>query len=272
MAGPLGIIAGQGGLPVALDAAVAASGRGVVLAEMEGHPSGVPGGHPVVPFRVERLGALFRGLRAHGVEEVAMAGILHRPDFDPRRFDLKTLRLVPRIFRGLKAGDDALLRMVIAIFEENGFRIRGAHEFLPDFVASRGPMTRSAPSEAQTRDAARGRAILSAIGAEDVAQACAVARGLCLGIESIYGTDALLSDVARHRPERRPETGGTFVKVAKPGQEMRADMPVIGPATVAGVAAAGLDGICLEAGRVMVLEAGEAVRLAEEKGICIWAI
>ncbi|WP_161555870.1 UDP-2,3-diacylglucosamine diphosphatase LpxI domain-containing protein [Mangrovicoccus ximenensis] len=61
-----------------------------------------------------------------------------------------------------------------------------------------------------------------------------MARGLCLGIESIYGTDALLSDVARHRPERRPDTGGTFVKVAKPGQEMRADMPVIGPATVAG--------------------------------------
>ncbi|WP_108257610.1 UDP-2,3-diacylglucosamine diphosphatase LpxI [Mangrovicoccus ximenensis] len=142
--------------------AVAASGRGVVLAEMEGHPSGVPGGHPVVPFRVERLGALFRGLRAHGVEEVAMAGILHRPDFDPRRFDLKTLRLVPRIFRGLKAGDDALLRLVIAIFEENGFRIRGAHEFLPDFVAPKGPMTRSAPSASQLGDAARGRAILAA--------------------------------------------------------------------------------------------------------------
>ncbi|WP_255471540.1 LpxI family protein [Poseidonocella sp. HB161398] len=271
MAGPLGIIAGQGGLPVELAAAVAASGRGVVLAEMEGHPSGVPGGHPVVTFRVERLGRLFRDLRRAGVEEVAMAGILHRPAFDPRCFDLKTLALVPRIFRGLRAGDDALLRLVIAIFEENGFRIRGAHEFLADLVVPPGPMTREGPSRAQKGDAARGRAILAAIGPEDVAQACVVARGLCLGIEAIYGTDALLSDVARHRPERRPETGGTFVKVSKPGQEMRADMPVIGPATVAGAAAAGLDGICLEAGRVMILDAPNAVRMAEEKGICIWA-
>ena len=271
MAGPLGIIAGQGGLPVALAQAVAASGRGVVLAEMEGHPSGVPGGHPVVPFRVERLGALFRGLRAHGVEDLVMAGILHRPHFDPLAFDLKTLSLAPRIFRGLKQGDDGLLRMVIAIFEEAGFRVRGAHDFLTDLVAAEGPLTRSAPSAAQRAEGARGRVILHALAPADVAQSCVVARGLCLGLETLYGTDAMLADVARHRPERRPERGGTFVKLSKPGQELRADMPVIGPATIRGVAAAGLDGICLEAGRVMILDAGEAIRLAEEKGIAIWA-
>lgn len=268
---PLCIIAGEGQLPVDLAAAVSATGRGVVLAEMAGHRADNPGGHEVIPFRVERLGRLFRTLRARGVTDVVMAGAVHRPKLDPLSFDLKTLSMAPYVVRVMKRGDDGLLRAVIGIFEREGFIIRGAYEFLSDLVAAPGPLTTVSPSAAQVKDAARAQDILTALGGQDVAQACVVARGLCLGIESIYGTDALLAYVAAHRPDRRPETGGVFAKIAKPEQDLRVDMPVIGPDTIERAAAAGLDGVWLDAGRVMILNAAEVRALAESKGICVWA-
>lgn len=268
---PLCIIAGEGQLPVDLAAAVSATGRPLVLAEMAGHRAENPGGHEVIGFRVERLGALFRALRKRGVRDVVMAGTVHRPRFDPKALDLKTLSMAPYVLRVMRRGDDGLLRAVIGIFEREGFHIRGAYEFLCDLVATPGPLTATAPSAAQIRDAARARDILAALGGQDVAQGCVVARGLCLGIESIYGTDALLSDVAAHRPERRPENGGIFAKIAKPAQDLRVDMPVIGPDTIERAAAAGLDGVWLEAGRVMILNAAEVRARAEARGLCIWA-
>ncbi|MEM8554319.1 MAG: UDP-2,3-diacylglucosamine diphosphatase LpxI, partial [Pseudomonadota bacterium] len=106
---------------------------------------------------------------------------------------------------------------------------------------------------------------------QDVAQACIVARGQCLGIETIYGTDALLADVARHRDDRQPSHGGVMVKRPKVGQEMRVDMPVIGPQTVVAAAGARLTGIHLAAEQVMVLEAAEVVETANRLEIAIWA-
>lgn len=268
---PLCIIAGEGQLPVDLAAAVSQQGRPVILAQMQGHEADNPGGHDVIGFRVERLGALFRALRARCVVDVVMAGSVHRPRIDPLAFDLKTLSMAPLVFRVMKRGDDGLLRAVIAIFERAGFQIRGAHEFLSDLVAQPGSLTKAAPTKAQLADAARARKILTALGPQDVAQACVVARGLCLGIESIYGTDALLAYVARHRPDRRPETGGVFAKIAKPGQDLRVDMPVIGVSTIEAAGAAGLDGLWLESGRVMILDAAAVRSRADDLGICLWA-
>lgn len=268
---PLCIIAGEGQLPIDLAEVVSTAGRPVILAEMAGHQAENPGHHEVIPFRVERLGALFRALRSRGVEDVVMAGAVHRPKLELTAFDLKTLSMAFYVFRVMKRGDDGLLRAVIGIFKRDGFRIRGAYEFLTDFVAQPGPLTAQGPTPNQVKDAQRGQGILTALGGEDVAQACAVARGLCLGIESLYGTAALLNYVADHRADRRPETGGVFAKIAKPGQDLRVDMPVIGPDTIDQVAAAGLDGVWLEAGRVMILNAAEVRARAEAKGICIWA-
>jgi len=267
---PLGIIAGSGGLPAQLVRAAEAAGRGVVMAAPEGAVISGPT-QPSVRFRMERLGHLFRDLRAGDVEELVFAGAIHRPRLEPRRFDLATLRLLPTLLKALKGGDDAALRSVVRIFEARGFRIRGAHEFLPELLADPGALGALCPAPEQLADAARAAAILAALGPEDVAQACAVARGLCLGIETIYGTDALLGDIARHRPERHPRRGGVLLKLPKPGQDLRMDMPVIGPGTVRAAAAAGLTGICIASGRVMVLEAGETVAAADREGLCLWA-
>ncbi len=270
--GALGIIAGTGDLPYDVACAAEAAGHTVVLAHSEGAPLPWSGGRLSVPFRVERLGALFRGLRRAGVAEVVMAGAIHRPALDLRRFDLKSARLAPKLFRALRAGDDAALRAVIAIFEAEGFAVRGAHEFLPEGVVLPGSVTAQGPSALHRTDAARGQAILGALGPLDVGQACAVARGQCLGIETVYGTQAMLASVAQNRPTREPRTGGVFVKMAKPGQELRADMPVIGRDTVGQVVAAGLDAICLQAGRVLILDRAAVVAEADAGGVVIWAV
>lgn len=269
--GPLCIIAGEGQLPVDLAAAVAGANRPVILAQMQGHTCENPGNHEVVDFRVEKLAALFQALKARQVTDVVLAGTVHRPRIDWRAFDVATLLMAPRILRILSRGDDGLLRAVIAMFEGQGFRIRGAHEFLSDLVASPGTLTARAPTADDLRDAARAREILTALAPKDVAQACIVARNLCLGIESLYGSDALLRYVADNRAARHPHSGGVFAKIAKPGQDLRVDMPVIGPATVEAAVAAGLSGICLEAGRVMILSAADVIAKADEKGLSLWA-
>ncbi|MGB0905712.1 MAG: LpxI family protein, partial [Mangrovicoccus sp.] len=118
----------------------------------------------------------------------------------------------------------------------------------------------------------RGKAILDALAGQDVAQACVIAGGQCLGIESVYGTDALLKFVTDQRPNRRPETGGVLVKRPKTGQELRVDMPVIGISTIEAALAAKLSGVCLAAGQVMVLDCPAVASLCDREGISLWAI
>jgi DUF1009 family protein len=115
-------------------------------------------------------------------------------------------------------------------------------------------------------DIAHGLHIVRALGALDIGQAAVVQQGLVLGVEAIEGTDALLQRCAALR---RDGPGGVLVKVEKPGQERRADRPVIGPETVAKAAAAGLRGIAAEAGIVLVVDRDELVRRADAAGLFV---
>jgi hypothetical protein len=266
MSGRLAIIAGRGALPVALAAALPDP---PVVAAIEGFaPDAIA---PDLTFALERLMPALQALRGMGVGRVVLAGAVSRPRLDPARFDPATARVMPRLLPALAGGDDATLRAVIGLIEEEGFAVAGVAEVAPGLIAAEGVLGARAPTPAERADAARGAAILAALGPADVGQGCAVAAGLCLGVETIYGTDAMLRFVARHRPDLEPARGGVFVKRAKPGQELRADLPAIGPTTVAAAAIAGLSGICLGAGRVIVLERAETVAAADAAGLALWA-
>src|SRR5690606_19501026 len=139
---------------------------------------------------------------------------------------------------------------VAAVFEERGLAVVGAHQIRPDLVAPAGALTRRAPGPALEADAARARAILDALAPLDVGQGAVVAQGLCLGIETLPGTEALLDFVAR----TRPGSGGVLAKRPKAGQDLRLDMPAIGPETVDQALAAGLAGIAVAPGRVLILD------------------
>jgi DUF1009 family protein len=273
VAGPVGIVAGRGALPVALARALAAEGRDAVLAEMAGFAVSNPDGLPVIPFRVEKLGALFKALRAEGVAEVVFAGAVARPRLDPAQFDFKTMMLAPRILPALKGGDDATLRVVLDIFEAEGFTVRAAHQVAPQLLPTAGVPTRAQPGSRDRKDAARAAAIVAALSAVDVGQGAVVAGGLALGVEALPGTDRMLAQVAALPADLRPDPNrarGVLFKGPKAGQDRRIDLPVIGPDTVAGAASAGLSGIAIAAGGVMVLDRAAVIAAADDADLFLW--
>ncbi|PWE34287.1 DUF1009 domain-containing protein [Maritimibacter sp. 55A14] len=273
-AGKLAILAGDGTLPSDIAQAARTAGTPVCAVDFAGVRAAVPDDVEVIAARFERLGALFDDLRTAGVDRVVMAGALARPALDPAALDATTLALAPRIMAALKSGDDGLLRAVIAVFEEAGFAVLGAHELVPGLVAEEGVLGAHAPTPADRADADRADAITAALGALDLGQGAVVAQGLCLGVETVQGTDAMLDWVARTGAACRPDAKGArgvFLKRPKPGQDLRADMPVIGPDTVRRAAGAGLAGIVIAAGGVMILDRAATLAAADAAGLFIWA-
>jgi len=261
------IIAGEGRLPAALASGLS---EPPLVAALDGS---APEGLTVdLRFRVERLVPFLRALERDGVGQVIFAGAVTRPRLDPALLDEATASLLPRLMGAMAQGDDATLRVVIELFEEFGFSVVGVEEVAPALLPAVGVLAGSV-SPRDEADAARAAAIVAALGAVDVGQGAVVAQGLCLGVEALAGTDALLAQVAgigALRPD--PARGkGVFYKAAKPGQDRRIDLPTIGPETLRGVAAAGLGGMAFQAGSVICLDLDEMRALAGELGLFLWA-
>jgi UDP-2,3-diacylglucosamine hydrolase len=260
------IIAGRGALPAAL----AASKHAPFVAAMEGF---APAGLSVdQTFRVERLVPFLRGLEDRGITRVVFGGAVTRPRLDPSLFDPDTAQLVPQLMAAMQGGDDATLRVVVEIFEGFGLTVVGVPDVAPHLVPGAGFLTGSATA-ADESDAARAAAIVAALGSVDVGQGCVVQQGLCLAVEALPGTDAMLETVAG-LGALRPDPGrgrGLFYKAPKPGQDMRMDLPTIGPDTVRSVAAAGLGGIVWQAGGVICLDQRQMIALADQAGLFLWA-
>ncbi len=214
-----------------------------------------------------RLGAAGTALdRLHeaGVEELVLAGPIRRPSLADLRPDARVIKFFARA--GVKAlGDDGLLRVVIRNLEEDeGFRVIAVEDVISDITATRGVLGKHAPDEAAEQDIARGVDVLQALGAADVGQAVVVQEGIVLGVEAVEGTDALL---ARCAELRREGVGGVLVKLSKPGQERRADLPTIGLDTVMRVREAGLSGIAVEAGRTIILTRSKVIEEMDAAGL-----
>ncbi len=269
------IIAGQGALPGLLLAAMG-GGDEVMLAEMEGFPALVPASVPGVEtlkFRIERLAPLLDHLLEAGVTRVCFAGAMRRPRLEPQYFDAMTAQLVPRLLTAIGSGDEAALREIVAIFEEAGLAVVGAGDLAPDLVPGEGVLE-GAPGEADRRDAARAAAIVGALGGLDVGQGAVVAQGLCLGVEALPGTDALLDFVALTGAALRPDpkgAKGVLYKAPRPGQDRRIDLPAIGPETVTRAAAAGLGGLVWEAGGALLLGREAVLAEARRLGLFLWS-
>lgn len=263
--GRVALIAGQGALAPLLAARL----ENPLVAALEGF---APAGLEAQPFRLERLVPFMDHLADQGVEAVCLAGAVRRPRLDPELFDPRTASLVPRIFAAMQSGDDAALRVVLALFEEAGFRILAASEIAPDLLVPPGALT-GHPSAADREDAARAAAIVAALGAQDLGQGAVVAQGLCLAVETLPGTDAMLDFAALHQAMRPNPKGarGVLYKAPKPGQDRRIDLPAIGPDTVRRAARAGLAGIAWEAGGVMTLDREAAIAAAQEAGLFLWS-
>lgn len=261
----IAVIAGQG----ALAAAVIAELDQPLVYALEGF---APKGVDATDFRLERLMPFLDHLTDQGVGQVIFAGAIRRPRLDPELFDPRTVQLVPRIMMAMQSGDDAALRAVLDVFEENDLKICSVSEIAPALIADSGILT-GQPTDADQSDAERGAAILAVTGPLDVGQGVVVAQGQCLAIETLPGTEAMLAFAARHADLRPNRNGarGVFYKAPKPGQDRRIDLPTLGPDSVTQAAAAGLAGIVWEAGGVILLDRAETIRRAEAAGMFLWA-
>ena len=268
----LGIIAGSGVLPRLVAEDCARRGQDYVIVQFDGVALDWLDGHPLMSATFEKPGKLFKGLKKAGVSTVTMGGAMGRPRLNPLRFDATGLRLAPVVMNAMKSGDNSTLGIVAALFEAEGFAVIGVHKVMPDLLAGEGVPTVAQPSDEDVRDADRAAEIVSALGAVDVGQGAVVAQRLCLGLESLQGTDAMLRFVAQN-PARLPDkkgSKGVLLKRAKLGQDMRLDMPAIGPDTFTSAAAAGLAGVVVQAGQTLVLGQAETVARADELGLFLW--
>jgi UDP-2,3-diacylglucosamine hydrolase len=266
----IAIVAGRGLLPRLLAEDCARRGRPYRVVLFEGVTLDWLDGHPVLRAAFEKPGRLFADLRAAGCRVVTFAGAMQRPALNPLRFDAKMMRLAPRLLSGVKGGDDSTLRLIAGIFEAEGLAVRAPQEILGELLAPAGVLTRARPSEADRKDTARAARIVRAVGRADVGQGVVVAGGLCLGVETIQGTDVLLEFVARTAGAYRGEARGVLLKAPKPGQDWRVDLPSVGPATIEGARAAGLAGIVVEAGGVLILDRAGTVAAADAAGLFLW--
>ncbi len=273
--GRLAIIAGDGALPRLLARHCAGAGMEHVVVTLDG---AIPDWCPperALAARYEKLGALFGDLAALGCDRAVFAGSTRRPQIDMTQFDHKTMQLMPRLLARLGKGDDALLREVAAIFEDEGMRVLGVHEVLPTLLADSGAMGRHVPSAADLDDIARAAELAAMLGSQDVGQGAVVAQGLCLGLETLQGTDAMLDFVARTAARLRPTPDGArgvLFKGPKPGQDRRMDLPAIGSATVEAALRAGLAGIAVAAGRTLLIERDALLERADAAGLFVYGL
>jgi UDP-2,3-diacylglucosamine hydrolase len=261
----LGIIAGGGLLPFKVAAAARAAGRGVFILGLEGFADTTlirPW-----PHESRRLGAASRiiaALREHGCQDLVMIGPVRRPSLLDLRPDAEGAKLLARIGRAAFAGDDGLLAAVIRVLTEEGFRVVGMHEIMREAVAPSGILTATRPDAQAMTDINRGVEVARLLGSADVGQGCVVQQGLVLAVEAIEGTDAML---LRAGALRRDGIGGVLVKLVKPGQDKRADLPTIGPETVRNAASAGLRGLAFEAGATILAEREACLAAADSAGL-----
>ena len=257
----LALIAGQGALPAEL--AHRLKDRPLVCAMHGSEPDHI---EAELTFRLEQLGSFIARLTASGVTEICLAGAVRRPAIDPSEIDAETLPLVPILQGAIAAGDDGALRAIIGIFEQAGLSVRAAHEVAPDLLMGEGVPTEIQPGELDRPDADRGAEVVEAMSRADVGQSCAIRRGQAISVENLFGTDWMLRALAQ-RPDG---TGGLLFKAPKPDQDRRADLPTIGPQTVELAAQAGLSGIVLEAGGVIVLSQDEVIETCNRLGLFLW--
>jgi DUF1009 family protein len=265
----LAIVAGEGALPGMLLETLEDAGRPICLAELEGHPSDLSGLQAPIRFRIETLGSFIADLTTQGVRQICFAGRVARPPLDPARIDAQTMPLVPRMMAALQQGDDAALRMLLSFFEEAGIEPLGAHQLRPDLLPPPGVLGQHRPGDTHKKDADRGAEVLAAMAQADVGQSCIIARGQALALEALPGTDWMMRSLVAQEGGALGQ-GAVLVKAAKPGQELRIDMPTIGPDTLRRAAELQLAGVVIEAHRVMMLDAARCIEIADRAELFLW--
>jgi len=260
--GRTAIIAGNGQLPIAVAYALNERGDNPFLVPLRGEAAKELYTYPHTEISIIEFAKLIRTLKKHHIKNSDL------------RFDWPTLRILPRLVFALGRGDDALLRAFIGALEAYRFRVCGAHQIVPQLLALKSAIsTKCRPSMKARQNIELAARAARMLGELDVGQGAVAVHGRIVALEGAEGTDDMLGRVQQLRGAGRiPPQGGVLVKVMKPEQESRADLPTIGPMTIKTAHNALLDGVAIEGERSFILEPAETIKLADQYGMFIEVI
>lgn len=264
MNSPLGMIAGSGNLPLDLAARAEADGRPLFVVRIQGHADPELDRYPGLTMPIGKVGRAIAALRSAGCRQAMFTGKVLRPSLHDLVPDWGGIRVLMTILTGAWGKDDALHRAIATLFERRGIRIVGPAEVWPDMLAPDALLTRRPPSPSEWTDIRTAAASALDIGAKDIGQGAIARDGITIAVEDRTHTNGLLrrvSDIGGR--------GGVLVKCAKPQQDRRVDLPVIGPDTVRLAAEAGLSGIAIEAGASILARRDELIEIAEHSGLFV---
>ncbi|PHQ69765.1 MAG: UDP-2,3-diacylglucosamine pyrophosphatase, partial [Sneathiella sp.] len=245
----LAIIAGQGSLPIALARSLRGNGEAPFLLLVEGEAN--PEDYAEFPhevIKITKVGKFLKALAREGCSRITLAGPVRRPDMKNIVPDFEGMKLLARITAALGRGDDQLLTTITTYLADKGFEIIGVHELLADLLVPLGQLGLVAASDQDWEDIREGSRIVKAVGELDIGQAAIIRDGYTLAVEAAEGTDGLLERSAAFAWDH---PAGVLVKLSKPGQDIRIDMPTIGPDTIRRAVTANLRGIAVEAGMTL---------------------
>ena len=267
----LGILAGRGALPGQIVRACQSVGREIFVIAFNGEtdPSTVDAGVDHEWVDLPTVGRTIRLLKEADVAELVMIGPVGRPEFSKLKPDWHGAKLLPRVIKAARKGDDAIIKVVVEDLEQLGFTILGAEDVLSNLGAPLGVIGVHKPDSSDRTDITRGMDVLAQLGIMDIGQAAVVRDGYVLAVEAAEGTDAMLRRCREFRGER---PGGVLVKRPKPGQERRVDLPTIGVATVEGASHAGLKGIAVAAGGSLIVDREAVAAAADAAGIFVCGV
>lgn len=268
--GPVVVLAGGGGLPAILVDALERAGRPRRVVAFRGFADRAMRGRADATIDLLDVSGALALLERWTPSAVVLAGAVTRPS--PAAFlgALSAFRNRAELARLMARGDDHLLRAVVAMLEERGHRVVGAHEIVPDLLAPPGTLGEVVADEEAHAAIRVGFSCLADLSPYDIGQALVVQGERVVAIEGAEGTDRMLARVGALSSSlfRRPRpTGAVLVKSAKSGQEHRVDLPTIGPRTIRNAARAGLAGVAVGAGRTLVVEREATIAEADRRGI-----
>ncbi|MGH6865682.1 MAG: LpxI family protein [Methyloceanibacter sp.] len=273
--GALGIIAGRGPLPCVIAESVSARELPLHIVAIRGEARDEVERFPHTWIKIGEIGKMLTALDQNGCRDLVIIGGVARPDFANVKFDLGALKTLPFLLSLGKGGDDNVLSRVVRFFEDRGFRVLGAGNVAPELLAGEGKLGRKAPSAEDKADLDMAFQVVRELGRLDVGQAAVVIKGHVVAVEAAEGTDAMLERCVELRKLGRTRAGsraGVIVKAPKPGQEERVDLPTIGPETLRKAAAAGLAGLAVAAGRVLMAEREATIEAADETGLFLLGV
>lgn len=270
--GRLGIVAGGGRLPYEVLCALSASGFSPKLIAIDGEADI----SLLTPFQPDvrhwgQIGAMIKAFQeAQCTSLLLIGGISRRPDFARIAGDFETVKRLPKIIKAVVGGDDGVLRGVIRMIEDEGFTVVGVREVAPSLLMPEGTISASKPNQQDLNDIKQASDAGAVLGPLDIGQGVVCINGRIVAVEGAEGTDRLLERTRDMRQEKRFSAKGrvgVLVKRSKPGQDLRVDLPTIGPLTVQLAFDAGLRGVALEAQHCLVAERERTIELAKELGL-----